>query len=81
MTADGNGAEFLDPPNFSLPRINLTSCLMQLSCHHAVSVRAGTKSTTVAPPPETFTICFRSPKPKSSSVWRIKPDGFSHRIF
>jgi len=48
--AEGNGAEFLPLPNFSRPRSNLISCFIAYLCHHAVSVRAGTKHTTVAAP-------------------------------
>lgn len=45
----GNGALFAWPPNFNRPRINLTSPNMAYSCHHFVSVRAGTSATTRAP--------------------------------
>ena len=49
-SALGNGAEFLLPPNFSRPLINLISeaGIMSL-CHQIVSVRLGIKSTTVLP--------------------------------
>jgi hypothetical protein len=48
-TADGNGAELLCPPNFKRPRMNRISPFMQKSCHATVSVREGSKQTTVAP--------------------------------
>jgi hypothetical protein len=48
-TADGNGALVFAPPNFNLPRKNRISPNLQLSHHQAVSTRAGTKQTTIAP--------------------------------
>jgi len=45
----GNGAELFWPPNFNRPRRKRTSPLIAKSCHQAVSVRAGTRHTTVAP--------------------------------
>lgn len=48
-TALGNGALFFASPNFSRPRTKRTSCCMAYWCHQLVSVRAGTKQTTVAP--------------------------------
>ncbi len=50
QTALGNGALFLFPPNFNRPRRNLISPRITKSCHHAVTVRAGIRQTTVAPP-------------------------------
>ena len=49
ITADGNGAEFLPPPNFKRPLSNRISCFIAYRCHQFVSVREGTRQTTVAP--------------------------------
>src|SRR5215207_7261673 len=46
MTTEGNGAPVLASPNRSRPRRKRTSPRSAHSCHHAVSVRAGTKQTT-----------------------------------
>lgn len=49
-TAEGNGAANLAPVNRSRPRRSRTSeAHITPSCHQAVSVRAGTSATTVAP--------------------------------
>lgn len=47
-TAEGNGAEVSASPKRSRPRIRRISCFMAKACHHLVSVRAGTRQTTVA---------------------------------
>ena len=47
--ADGKGAVALPPRNLTLPLMNRISPRNAYLCHHSVSVRAGTRQTTVAP--------------------------------
>lgn len=47
--AEGKGAGALASPNLRRPLRKVTSPNMQCSCHHLVSVLAGSKQTTVAP--------------------------------
>src|SRR5262249_4688423 len=50
-SAEGNGAGFMPSPNRNLPRSRkIFACIATCACHHCVSVRAGSKATTVASP-------------------------------
>ena len=73
-TTDGNGAEFPLPLKRMRPRkYRISACGSTCSCHQCVSVRAGKRQTTMAPPEDALSCAFFHPFAKNWSIRRIHP--------
>lgn len=60
--ADGNGADALAPPNRRRPRRKMICPCLAYLCHQTVSVRLGTRQTTVAPSLDSSSaFCMKAP--------------------